>query len=184
MNTRDPLRDALASLPREVPPRRDLWPDIAARLGEQDVAGRAAAAAGSLRTTVQPQRPPRRFPTTALIGAGLAAAAMVLLLLPGKDSATLDESRRRLAQVSLVEDYAMVRSDMLAALSVRCDRLPAADCDHLRAGLDDLDRTVQDLKHALDAAPEGSAASHWLTTRLHQTLNQASALSSQTIRLF
>jgi len=175
MNTRDPLREALETLPREVPPRRDLWPDIAARLGEQDVAGRAAAAR-TLRQEPHAERPPRRFPTTALIGAGLAAAALILLLLPGKDSATLDESRRRLAQVSLVEDYAMVRTDMLAALSVRCDRLPGDGCDHLRAGLDDLDRTVDD--------PEGSAASHWLTTRLHQTLNQASALSSQTIRLF
>ena len=59
----DPLLAKAAELPKEVEPARDLWPGIAARLGE---AGAAAA------------RPPVRWPLA--LAAGIAVASVSALL--------------------------------------------------------------------------------------------------------
>lgn len=174
MNDRDPLREELANLPREVAPRRDLWPGIAVRL--------EAPRAGAIAPPGDPQpRRRRSTPPLWLAPAGLAAAALLFIVL-NRAPLTHDDvaSGHDAAIVALDRDYDLVRTDLLAALSVRCGNDASAGCAELRGGLDDLDRSAHELRQALGKLPADSATAGWLTSRFQRHLNLASALANLT----
>lgn len=82
----NPLRDRLDALPREIPPARDLWPDIQAQLkverlapktlpaGERSALG-AAAAAKAMAPETRSTSPFRRYRLPLAIAAAAALAA-------------------------------------------------------------------------------------------------------------
>lgn len=72
----NPLRDQLDALPREIPPTRDLWPEIQARL---DAPGEPALRAGLTRAE---RGFPRRLRLPLAIAAALALAASLHWLRP------------------------------------------------------------------------------------------------------
>ncbi len=174
MKRHDPLRDAIDALPREVAPRRDLWPRIDARLGEQQT--------GDRRSSRRAWRPAPR----ALAACGLAAAAVLALLLLPRPPAEFDEDFfwQGSALAALEQGYAQVRADAMDVLSTHCDEHAAAGCADLRTGLADLDHSVQELKLALGAAPAGSAVGQWLAQRLQRNVSQVRGLSHLASGLF
>jgi hypothetical protein len=175
MNTRDPLRAALADLPREVMPRRDLWPGIAARLDAP-----AAATRISSRTELQPRRLWPLRPLW-LAAAGLATAALVLVILSRPPHQTDFSSRPAATLAALDRDYDLVRTDVLAVLALRCEQDALTGCADLRGGLDDLDHSMQELRQALRALPADSAAARWLAVQFQRQLSQTRGLANLTL---
>lgn len=174
MTTRDPLRDALDALPREITPRRDLWPDIAARLADQEPAADSPALAEwHRRLGVKP------LPVIGL----LAAASLAVLVIAGPDRRPDAGRQPSLDLASLEQDYRVVRTGVLDVLDSRCGRAPSAACDGLRSGLDELDSCARELTRALAATPAGSAASRWLAVQYQRTLEQARGLAGHAARL-
>ena len=156
MIERDPLRDALADLPREIAPRRDLWPDIAADLTPTPVWR-------------------RHLPTVGL----LMAATLVVVLIAGPDR----EPTPQVDLTTLDADYALVRSDFLEVLDHRCGQWTTVTCDGLRSGLRELDRSAADLRLAGHDTPADSPAARQLTARYQRTLEQARDLAGRAARL-
>lgn len=76
----NPLREPLDALPREIPPARDLWPDIQSQLKVERAAPNALSASepNALRAT----RPTRRYRIPIAIAAALALAAGLHWLRP------------------------------------------------------------------------------------------------------
>lgn len=189
-HTDDRLHDALADLPRAVPPSRDLWPDIAAQLGAQQPS--APHAIGAAPATAGAPAHQRRTMRRRLLIPALAAAAVLAVVLVGRrhDTPAINDGWRYLALASLEQDYTTVRGDVLQLLVTRCTDLPEDACADLRAGLDDLDRTVADLQRALrDASTDpspgagldaGLGAGPWLTSQLQRALLQTRGLADLT----
>lgn len=175
----DRLRDAAAALPREIAPGRDLWPDIAPHLGAQQPAAPHPIAAPRGAPAHQ-SRPVRRW----LVASACAAAVVTAVVLAGRNhEAAVQDTWRYLALTSLEQDYAAVRGDVLQLLVSRDHDLPAEASADLRAGLDDLDRTVADLQGALRGTPAGLPPAPWLTGQLQRALLQTRGLASLTQNL-
>ncbi|HOX24996.1 MAG TPA: hypothetical protein PLL30_04450 [Candidatus Krumholzibacteria bacterium] len=171
MTEGDPLRDALDGLPREIPPRRDLWPLIAARLNEQDPASPAVAA--------WRQRLGRKIVPVA----GLLAAASLAVVMIAREGRQPGSVHQPLDLTSLEQDYDLVRTDVLGVLATTCGQRPSAGCDGLRSGLDELDSSATELRRALSEAPAGSPESRWLAVQFQRTLEQARGLAGHATRL-
>ncbi len=173
MTARDPLRDAVDGLPREIQPDRDLWPDIAARL-DQPASGAAPEVAAWRRRLGL-----RHAPMAGLLVA--ATLAVVIFAGPGREIRTPAE--QPVALTSLDADYALVRADVLEVLDHRCSSWPQTACDGLRTGLRELDRTAKDLQVAMRSALAGSDEARLLTARYQRTLEQARGLAGHAARL-
>jgi len=175
MTARDPLRDALEGLPRELPPGRDLWPGIAARLDD--------AAEGPPDPEVSAWRRRLGLHRAPAVGA-LVAATLAVLLVAGPDrEAPPPAAGASSTLTSLEADYALIRADVLDVLDHRCQVWPTAACDGLRTGLSTLDRSATDLELALREAPAGSEEARRLAVRYLRTLEQARGLAGQAARL-
>jgi hypothetical protein len=178
----DPLRKALDVLPREIAPRRDLWPQINARLADQEQGSDMRTARqdhAALRPIVRIGLHKR--PATARILAAatcLAAAVIAFILFMRPEPAINNHNGQPPALVLLEQDYTLIRDGVMDVLSIHCVHPQAHGCDDLRTGLDELDHSVRELIQAIAAEPVGSADSPWLMQRLRHTLNQANGLSN------
>ena len=168
MTDRDPLRRHLDQLPRDIAPRRDLWPGIASRLDQPD------------QETSTWRRRLGLGPVTAV--SLVAAASLAVALIAGLERQPLSPAMGTVDVASMSEDYALVRADLLLALDQRCDHAQAA-CDGLRSGLIELDRSATDLQQALRDAPAGSQDARRLAARYQRTLEQARGLAGHAARL-
>ena len=156
MIERDPLRDALDDLPREILPQRDLWPNIAAEL-----------------TPAPAWR--RHLPTVGL----LIAATVAVVLIAGPDRGPAPQ----IDFTSLNEDYALVRADVLDLMDHRCGQWAPSACDGLRSGLRELDRSAADIRLARLDTPASSPAALRLATSYQRTLEKARDLAGRAARL-
>lgn len=173
MTTHDPFRDGLDELPREIQPRRDLWPDIEARL-DRDTPGRPDSEVAAWRRLLRH----RHLPTVGV----LVAASVAVLFLVGPDRGA-PPATEHVNVATLEQAYDSVRADVLDVLDDRCGQLPNAGCDGLRSGLDELDHCTTDLRQALRDAPASSAEARRLTIRYHRTLETARGLAGHAARL-
>jgi hypothetical protein len=147
--TVDPRLDrALAGLPRELTPDRDLWPGIAAQL--------------------EPRRAPRRW---------LPLAAAALLLVAASSLITAQLVRRSVAPVAstavtpgapasgavlpasfgpghaLSPEYVAARQQLAAMLATRMDRLPSSARQKVEDNLAQLHRAADEINAALALQP-------------------------------
>lgn len=162
----DPIQDATARLAREVPPDRDLWPGIAARLDRPE----ASAPADNV---VRPTFRPRQW--------GWMAAAAVLTLLVLVPS--LRQSEQPTDVAALDRDYATVRDQVMTLVEARCQQLPSRACAPLLDGLATLDRSASGLSTALSALPTDSPERVALLARYRSTLDRAQDLRTRVARL-
>ncbi|HPF35683.1 MAG TPA: zf-HC2 domain-containing protein [Candidatus Krumholzibacteria bacterium] len=122
------LREAAADLPAELRPAHDLWPGIAARLGDPD-------AAGAPRSAVRHRRPRLTL---------LAAAVVALALL----APWLRPDRTTPETAALDAGYAQVRRDGERLLAE--GGLPPLAAAELRDGMSAIDGAVRETRQALD----------------------------------
>jgi len=137
---------ALAGLPRELPPDRDLWPEIAAQL--------------------EPRRAQRRW---------LPLAAAAVLLVAASSLITAQVVRRNATPVATVApaasasgvvrpasfgpghaldpEYAAARQQLAAMLAARMDRLPSSARQKVADNLAELHRAADEINAALALQP-------------------------------
>ncbi len=142
------LRTAVEGLPRELRPARDLWPEIAGRLGERPAEEPAPTGGGWWRLAA-----------AALVMAGGLAAAVALG--PGARptgvtvSAVGEPSAPRLAAAELRQRDGVLHAhdDLIAVAERRRALLDPAGAAALTAGLADLQRAAAEIEEALAANP-------------------------------
>lgn len=128
---------AIGELPRELPPRRDLWPDIQARLGEQ--AAPAAPVSGAWRWRA----------VAASVIVAFAAGLMLGRQAEGPSTpgpAVTDSLQQVAMQAALQASEREYQAAFQAFTPV------GVDTDYLRAG------TVQGLEHSWEDLLEAEAA--------------------------
>ena len=145
---------AARSLPREVAPQRDLWPEIEARLGRRVVHG-----------------PWKQWGRVAMaVAAALIAAVLVLIVrqqapaplespeasLPSLDRGTVrpassyvETSERVRAENGLMQ----VRKDLLRSIAERRDDLDPRTVELIDSNLELIDRAIDDIYRALEENP-------------------------------
>jgi len=147
-----------AALPAERLPSRDLWSGIEERL--------------------EGARPVRRLWSVAGWGAGLAAAAGVVLALsatlgPGRGPASGSPAPASLVPAAIrTEDpvaeaeraYARAAADLMAALDEERDRLPPETLAALERDLRSIDAALQEVQTALAADPVNPRLNHLLAS--------------------
>ncbi|MBM5812971.1 MAG: hypothetical protein FJ191_13585 [Gammaproteobacteria bacterium] len=142
---REPLDEQLAALPRSIEPPRDLWPAIAARLGEQ-------------------QRPAQRhwhWPTALAAGVAVAAVSAVLTwgLLRDSGSAGGGRGEPALLPVSYGPNSALgaeqlrTRDELLAQFRARVAELPPETRAAVLRNLTIIQHAADDIDAALAQDP-------------------------------
>jgi hypothetical protein len=141
------IDQAIARLPREVPPDRDLWPAIAAGLEPRLATRRwlpavAAAvvlvAASSLITAQLVRRAARPVAAVAPPAAPAAVSAARAAFGPGH---------------ALDKEYAAARQQLAAMLARRIDRLPRSARQKLEDNLAEMQRAADEINAALALQP-------------------------------
>ncbi|MEZ5498253.1 MAG: hypothetical protein R3E77_02360 [Steroidobacteraceae bacterium] len=163
----------LEALEQEIDPRRDLWPEVEARLGAAPAARRprwqlpAALAAG-----------------VALIGVGILAGRTLQSSAP-VPGATAQSAG--LLPVSVQDaDYRRTRTALLADLGKRLAELPPATQDMVGASLRTIQRSIEDLQRALGREPANALLQELLLDAYQDEMQilatvQESALAKQEI---
>jgi anti-sigma factor RsiW len=142
-----------AALPREKAPGRDLWPEVAERLGSRAWGGRriglAAAAALivstatflMLRTRPAPVPGPTAIPVAASAGSFTLAAAE--------------------------QDYARAAAALLAALEEQKASLPPQTIAELEKNMEVIDHALGEVREALSHDPDNARLT-WLLASTHR----------------
>jgi Putative zinc-finger len=171
------LRELLAGaaeLPKAVAPPRDLWPGIAARLGQRTtkhsywLTGLAAAAALLVAVTfaVKP-----RTPGVTPAAGGVATPVAVEIATTGLPP-ELEAAER---------DYERATAQLLAAIAQRRATLPPATMAALDANLRSIDQALADVRAAVRADPTNPRLNHLLASthqRKVETLRQVVKLTT------
>ena len=187
MTHHDDLRDervdrALAGLAREVAPRRDLWPDIAARLQPSAPGGRAASRRGWAWQLA-----------AALVL--VTASSLVTAVLVRRSEPSLAEARVRPATAggpvqampaafgpgqAMSPDYETARRQLSALLRQRIDRMPVSARQKLESNLAELRRAAVEINEALDEQPGDPMLEELLLSTYQEELSVLAAASQLT----
>ena len=183
-SSRDPLDGALASLPREARPSRDLWPAI------------ATAIAASVPATTPSQRPARtwwlQLAAAVLLIVGSSVTTYFVMQRSMEDRASQqaqEEAARRLLEApampampvsftraeSLGPDYLKTRSVLDAEFQRRIVELPPAARARVQNDLADLRRAATDIAATLALHPNHPLLQELLLSTYQ---NELSLLSS------
>lgn len=150
----------LAALPNGLEPGRDLWPGIAARLGERRVLS-FRRHIGKARAWVLP---------------ALASAAALLVALtlwrgrdvpvaPTRGQVTLPAALGADRGLSAAQaDYARAASDLMKVLNARRDTLPPETVQGVEANLHMIDEALGQIRVALQQDPDNPQLARLLTT--------------------
>jgi len=168
-----------AGLPPSMEPPRDLWRDIAARLGSPAAAVRGALATGDPDATATPARAvaARRGVHPAWAWSGwVAAAACLALVLAGRDGDTgravpvaggYAQAQRGTVLAGLRDWEAgslQASDEYLAALDAAGQSVPAAASAEIARNLQALDLAIAETRAALLADPDNTALARLLGT--------------------
>jgi hypothetical protein len=187
---RDPLDRALASLPKDVPPSRDLWPAIAAAIREP---------AAVVDTTRMPRRPLRLWLQIAagflLIVASSVTTYFVMQRSMQRDTLQAQqEAARRLMEAppmpampvsfagaeSLGADYLQTRAALNAEFQKRLAELPPAARARLQSDLGDLRRAATDIAATLATHPSHPLLQQLLLSTYQNELALMSSVNEMT----
>jgi hypothetical protein len=190
LRRRDPLDQSLASLPKEVPPSRDLWPEIAAAIREP------AAVVDSTRV---PRRPLRLWLQIAagflLIIASSVTTYFVMQRSMQRDTLQVQqEAARRLMEApplpampvsfagaeSLGADYLQTRAALNAEFQKRLAELPPAARTRLQNDLGDLRRAATDIAATLATHPSHPLLQQLLLSTYQNELALMSSVNEMT----
>lgn len=166
------LLTATRRLPEEVEPRRDLWPEIEARLAASE--------------TASPQRRP-------WLPVAVAAVVALLVLLPvtldrltpveeGPDRAagpatpTSDDAFTGATGAYLADGFLHARSDLTVAVETRRSALGRAEAAELVDSVRLLDQAVGEIHAALVRSPDDPRLHHLLATHYRQQTRIAKKL--------
>lgn len=132
------LRAQLAALPKRVPPARDLWPEIAARI---------ATTHGVVRRRMWP-----RVAGIAAVAAGIVVASLVTLQ---QDSAPMPVASSGGEVVVAVDPgLRLAAQSMLDSAELDGRTLPSGAADTVRENLEIIDRAVREIAAALELDPD------------------------------
>ena len=171
----DPALDArLKSLPRDIPPPRDLWPGIAA------VVGPSAAAP----TAITARRVSRRRPYA--MAAGIAIAALVGLV--GWQAARglhPASAAARVAPIDVPESqkYRETRALLEATYRERVALLAPVTRLRIERDLRIVRRAIADIRHALASDPDSRVLAELLASTSQQELDLDAAVARGTAQL-
>ena len=168
MTDRERRVRALHELPQALEPSRDLWPQIEAQL-------RAGTPVRPARTAERYAAPAWRWAAVAALV--LLAAALGLRWLPGRLTpqqpvggagalAQVNAGARDVTPVSAAEDAA-AHEALLLSLNERLRSLPPSTQQQVRADLQLIERSMQDIQSALGRDP-GSALLHEMLRETEQ----------------
>lgn len=134
------LQQAVASLPREIRPERDLWPEIAGRLVER----RAASGGGWWRLAA----------AVILMAGALAAAALLRPPTPSRLAAAAPEAETMPAAYMRQRDGVVhAHSDLIAVVSRQRGRLDESTAAVLSTAVAELESATAELEAALARSP-------------------------------
>jgi hypothetical protein len=152
---RDPLDRALAKLPQAVPPKRDLWSDIQARIEADDAAG-------------EPRRrgfTPHWYQMAAAVLLVIASSVTTYILVRGSGEqqpviAQNEPLRPQLVAMPasfagqrLGEDYVKARASLDAAFEQRLALLPPAAREKVERNLNDIRVAAREIADTLAQHP-------------------------------
>lgn len=181
------LRERLAALPDDVPPARDLWPEIAAELDAQrlrtlpgDAAGGAGAADAIGAAPAEPRggtgRGARAWPL-------LRRAAAVLLLVGGTAVVTWDLRGRTEPEVVVVEtvplraaadglvSYERSADELARALEQRRAKLDPATVEAIERSLRTIDSALVEARTALERDPSSAQVRAYVEAAYRQKID-------------
>jgi len=161
------LRERVAALPRSVEPRRDLWPEIEARIATTKVVrprfGRralmAAAATVLLISSVV---------TAYLVGRQQAATAIITA--PVAQANETDVLLATFAELG-VHDYQATRQHLLDVLEDRKDQLSPATLEIVLANLRLIDDAMDEIVEALGEDPGNELLRRQLVSTYRRQIN-------------
>lgn len=187
---RDPLDEALASLPREVPPSRDLWPAISAAIGEPAVA---------VDATQAPRAPMRLWLQMAagvllIIGSSVATYFVMERSIQRDALQARQEVARRLMEAppmpampasfagteALGADYLRTRAALDSEFQKRIADLPPAARTRLQSDLGDLRRAATDIAATLATHPSHPLLQELLLSTYQNELALMSSVNEMT----
>jgi len=189
------LRTMLSSLPRSIPPERDLTAEIAAQTWDSRERLPGASSVGTEAT----ERRRRFLPWWSGQGLTLAAAAVALVVVTSavtmvlvreqaevsSDNAATGPafSQASYAGYQVIEDqYAAAIADLLAALEADRDRLPRETVRLIEDNLRIIDDAIRQSLAALESAPESLPLQQALMTSYERKLDflrQATAITAE-----
>jgi hypothetical protein len=196
------LRALLGTLPKELPPERDLTEEIAAQTW--DSRERLAGGAGIDAKATNRSRAPS--PWWSGQGLKLAAAAVALIAITStvttvlvRDRTANDDASATVAGAAIREDpasleasfardmdvenqYASAISDMVAALEANRDQLPPETVQLIEENLRVIDEAIQHSLAALESAPQSLPLQQALMTSYERKLDflrQAAAITAE-----
>ena len=189
VGSRDPLDRAVARLPRDVPPSRDLWPAISSAIRES--------------STVAESKPVRPMRLWLQIAAGflLILASSVTTYFVMQRSMERDalqarqEAARRLMEApvlpampvsfagaeSLGADYLQTRATLNAEFQKRIADLPPAARTRLQSDLADLRRAATDIAATLSTHPSHPLLQELLLSTYQSELALMSSVNEMTV---
>lgn len=156
-----------AALPREQTPRRDLWPEVAARLEPRDALSEArralrnggwlpaalGAAAAVLLAVATLLRPPEPAP-----------APEPQALEPGSTALRAGSSSEPTEVLAAEREYAQAATTLLAALHARRERLSPETLAAVENNLQSIDDALAQIRAALERDPGSGALNHLLAS--------------------
>jgi hypothetical protein len=170
---RESTGEAAAGLPREIRPKRDLWPGIVARISH------AAADRGGAEPAMKARRAPRA-PRPAFAGPlRVAAAALAVVMVvwiavevfvrrPAGDAAL---GRSVAATIQAVEsECERTRSDLQSVLARPGMTLPPQTIDVIESNLEIIEFAIRDSREALRQNPTDAGLARRLTSDYREQL--------------
>ena len=189
------LRTMLRSLPRGIPPERDLTAEIAAQTWDSRERLPGASSVGAKAT----ERRRRFLPLWGGQGLTLAAAAVALVVVTSavtmvlvREQAEVSSdnaadgpavSQASFAGYQVVEDqYASAIADLLAALEAERDRLPPETVRLIEENLRIIDDAIRQSLAALESSPQSLPLQQVVMTSYERKLDflrQATAITAE-----
>lgn len=160
-------------LPRDIAPRRDLWPAIAEAIREEEVA----------RST-----PPRRRSRTFPIAAAAAVSFLVIGFWLGRAPMPTDQpvevagagqsDAASLIAASMGPEYPALRQELLQRAMPALEHLSAEERAAVKSSLDDIQNAVDELESALGSDPTNALLQALLVQSVQEEMRVLSTLES------
>lgn len=164
------LRERLAALPDEVPPARDLWPEIAAGLDAQRVRTLPGDAAGGTDRGASAWPLLRRAAVVLLLVGGTAVVTWNLRGRTGPEVVVVETVPLRAAADGLVS-YERSADELARALEQRRAKLDPATVEAIERSLRTIDSALVEARAALERDPSSAQVRAYVEAAYRQKID-------------